>query len=366
MRVRLIEQSDINECINFQALDGKRRTFDQWAWEFLTFDRVCPPFVIVEDNDRVLGTQALIPIRMIDREGIYWSAKSEETLLDPSLRGKNMFKAMYDVLFEYAEKQDFAVIWGFTPATRAFEKLAFEVPCKTTQLFLPFSPASLDIILPSVVNSGRLKKVAYRTALRLAGLLSRAKLGIAPTKCRNLKKDLLIKTLEASPQEAGQLCRQFIKQWGGTTIFRDEAYLKWRIFDNPYIKPVVRGSFYKGNLIGWIAYTIDENSMGYIVDIFLSSELLDQTQLSYVLKEMIRDAAIRMRKCGALGIRAWHLNNHPFDQAVLRAACSVGFFHIKRGESVVFRLMDAGAERVALKSFDNWYVNRIFTEGDLG
>src|SRR5881394_1900426 len=113
------------------------RTTGQWLWEFNRAPSPdgSIPLAIAEFEGRIVGTQALIVIDMISREGTFPTAKSEETLVDASMRGRNLFARMYEPLLEYARSARVAFIWGFTPAQSAFSKAGFDVPVVTSQVF---------------------------------------------------------------------------------------------------------------------------------------------------------------------------------------------------------------------------------------
>ena len=68
---------------------------------------------------------------------------------------------------------------------------------------------------------------------------------------------------------------------------------------------------------------------------------------------------------GAIAIRGWHVNDHPFAELVMRVARSVGFHHVRRGQSVVVRAADPKATSMS-QNFAEWYVTRIFMEGTVG
>ena len=87
------------------------------------------PFVLAKVNGHVVGTQALIPIALIDAEEDFWTAKLEETLVDPAYRGSRVFIQMYEKLFRYEEEHGLVSIWGFTPCS-----LFRRVHCKVGRL----------------------------------------------------------------------------------------------------------------------------------------------------------------------------------------------------------------------------------------
>jgi hypothetical protein len=202
----------------------------------------------------------------------------------------------------------------------------------------------------------------YRSVGLLAQLVSSARIALNK---RRVSDDVEIRTWERPDVNAGAVCRRFIHNWGGTTIYRDSEYLQWRLFDNPYVNSVVRALYIRDNLHGWVAFTLGSDGMGYIVDLTVVDD-----DSPFALKDLVRtlliEAVVSTRNMGAIGVRGWRVNDHPFDKLVYEVSKSIGFFHIKRGHFVVLRNLEAGENRESLTDFDNWYVNRIFTEGVLG
>jgi hypothetical protein len=371
VEIRLIADGEKELCNNFHnRIYKKNRTIQQWEWDFElnNYNKKPIPFAVVKDDGKIVGTQAFIPIRMIDNDGIYWTAKSEETLVDPDYRGQQLFEKMYSLLFNYAGEHEFANIWGFTPAVKAFKRLEFSIPGKTEQIFIPFSNRSIPTMMRKISYGfpkslmDNIKIAMYRSAGIPAQIFSSLKIALNK---RRAIGDLDIRTWDSSDIRTGDLCRRFIQKWGGTTIYRDTEYLQWRLFDNPYVKSVVKALYHHDDLLGWIAFTMGDDGMGYLVDLIIAG---DDTGYSIenLIKALLIEAVIGTRNMGAIGIRGWHVNNHPFDKLVCDVAKSIGFFHIKRGHAVVLYNCEAGKNRISYNRFDDWYISRIFTEGVFG
>ncbi len=371
MEIRLIAEGEEELCNSFHnRIYKKNRTMQQWKWDFVlnNYEKRPIPFAVVEDDGKIIGTQAFIPIRMIDKDGIYWTAKSEETLVDPDYRGKQLLKKMYSFLFDYAEEHEFANIWGFTHAVKALKPLDFSIPGKIDQMFIPFLNRSIPAMMRKIPHGSpksvldNIKIAMFRSAGILAQTISSLRIALNR---KRVIRDLDIRTWDKPDVQTGDLCRRFIQKWGGTTIYRDNEYLQWRLFDNPYVKSVVKALYNQDKSLGWIAFTLGDDGMGYLVDLMIADD-----DSGYAIKDLIKalllEAVIGTRNMGAIGIRGWHVNNHPFDKLICNVAKSIGFFHIKRGHAVVLYNSEAGKKRVSYNRFDDWYVNRIFTEGVLG
>lgn len=357
LKVEFIQDVDIAGANAFYN-DTYRvhRSMAQWHWEFDAAIGGRRAFVVAKVEERIVGTQALMPITMITPDGPVLTAKSEETLVDPSMRGKGVFPAMYQPLLEHAAHNGIQAIWGFTPAYKPFEGVGFSIPARTQQLIFPLSARVADVVGAPAYSGWR--RHALRAGLAGASLLSSARAAAGPRAAAGLR----LAVLDEPPASAAELSQAFVRTWGGTTIHRDASYLRWRFYQNPNVRATMLGAFRGDALVGWIAYSLDHQSMGYLVDALIPRS--DETRL--VLQVLIAQALRTLRAAGAVGIRAWHLNAHPFDKLLLEVAQGIGFYRIRRGEPVVLRLEESLPIAPSLRQWDQWFVTRAFTQGDTG
>lgn len=375
MQIRFIRAEDAPNCNHFyNRLYKETRSIEQWRWSFMSrfLKDGQIPFVVAMENDRIVGTQALMPIPMIDEKGISWAAKSEETLLDPAFRGKGVFEEMYRPLLEYMRLHEFSCIWGFSAASKAFRKIGFSTPGITSQIFLPFSPRAVDSLVKGQPRAGTASKkesgkvALYRALCGVAKCLSAVKNWRAREGRERMsgKGDVVLRTLNRPPTGAAHVMEKFVERWGGQTIYRDNDYLQWRIFDNPYRRAVFRAAYGDGQLVGWIAYTIGDEDMGFVVDIIASAEREEEDRK--IVELLLDDAVNALRGSGATGIRAWRINNHPFDEMLTTVAKRLGFYRVNKGYSAVL-YGNKDSDRIhSVMNFDKWFITRIYTEGRLG
>lgn len=373
--VRLATKADSKDC---NALHNKAygvaRNLDQWNWTFQ--NRLFPdlelPFIVAEDDGKIVGTQALIPIQMIDNDGVYWSAKSEETLVDINYRGHGLFEKMYEKAFEVAKKSNVQSIWGFTPARKAFLRVGFEIPMDTSQLFKPLRAKCVAVLLSngnSNSESVRLKDFFKKILFFLVGAMASTYSNIRQFFTIILKPRLEIvelKHLSSAPEQAKKLCFDFIAHWGGATIYRDQKYLKWRIFDNPFNKANMIGAYVNGELVGYCAFSIGEDEMGYIIDIIVVEPTNSDINSRNIIHKLLSTASSRMSDMGACGIRGWNMTNHKFDKLIADEAKKLGYVSIDRGTAVVLHKSYETNDLRNTIEFENWSVSRIFTEGRNG
>ncbi len=356
MEIDFIKNDEVSACNDFhnQAY-GAMRTEEQWRW---LFNQACSdvlPFIVAKEGGRIVGTQALIPITMVGPEGDMPTAKSEETLIHPSMRGRGVFQKMYDPLFKYADAHGIRAIWGFTPAYKPFISVGFDVPGSTAQLLLPFSTRAISTYGEHLgVGIKRLSLTAATAALTA---YSEVRLALSGE-----RSGFEVKVLNSAPQESGSLCREFAKSWGGLTILRDEDYLNWRYFRNPFLRATLIGIYRENRLLGWLAYAIDESSVGYIIDAIVPKHECSVDVLATLMARAVR----ALRAAGAIAVRSWSVNAHPFDLLFTATARKLGFVKISRGESVVLRLSKDSELAGSISEWGAWHVTRAYTQGTSG
>jgi GNAT superfamily N-acetyltransferase len=363
MEIRFAVPDDAPACNGFyNDYYGTDRTGAQWRWEFVTPTGAGGlPFVVAWDADEVVGTQAFIPIRFIDKKGIFLTAKSEETLVSPKMRGRQLFPKMYEPLFQYAKERDFKSIWGFTPAEKAFRKVGFDVPGHTKQLFLSSGPSSLSAVAN---RQSQATTFGRRFVLSVAGLgLSAWALLCSAGAKPRLEVGERMCNLEDAALFEMTFSQQFIESWGGSTIVRDREYMTWRLFQNPHRRANVVAVVKDDLLLGYVAFALGDDSAGYLIDV-MAAHPSGRREDERITQWLISEAVQRLKRMGANGVRGWTFNNHPYDALVRRVARRRGFVVINRGSAVVLHTRCSEVTRgPSHDDFSNWYVTRVYTEG---
>lgn len=369
MEVRLASPLDVDRCNALHNLYYKAgRTVKQWTWEFVSPNREGPlPFCIAIEHGEVVGTQALIPVPFIDEQGTFMTAKSEETLVSPTMRGRNLLASLYAPLFEMARDRHFASIWGFTPASRAFSKLGFAVPARTRQLFLMLEPTALLGEAERVDRNhiGNSKLFSHAISVALTGWRYVCAAAGCWRKVHLMADEELCSLEDAEPFDTA-FTERFVQRWGGATILRSRDYMAWRVFENPYRRPVVLALMYRGQLAAYVAFCVGDDRAGYLVDL-IAAHPLGRDHDERALHVLFRACVHRLKRMGAKFIRGWSVNDHKFDVVVRRVAGWHGFVLVNKGHDAVFMTSHAQVQRGSSHDdFSNWYVTRLFTEGVTG
>lgn len=363
MEIRYATADDAPACNDFyNSIYSKNRSLRQWEWEFIEPNPPGPlPYVVAIENNDLVGTQAYIPVRFIDEDGAFLTAKSEETLVSARMRGKNILNKMYESLFEHANQRDIKSFWGFTPADKAFLRLGFDIPCKTRMLV---STISIGGLFSLAADGGTIKR---KLGLAMGGVaLTGWRLVRGVGIGRRLKANEVLATMTDAQPFTSDYSRRFIASWGGTTILRDAAYMQWRLFDNPHLTSGVLGLEVDGGLAAHIAYAIDGNRVGRIIDVMSAhpSGRADDERLTRIL---LAEAVRSLQAQGARVITGMTVNDHPYDALIRKLSKQLGFANLNRGSSVVFHTNFGNTKRGSSHDdFGNWFVTLLFTEGQLG
>lgn len=373
LKIRMATIEDAEACNEFHNnIYGTSRTIEQWKWTFVNDNLPGSElfYCIAEDEGVIKGTQAMILIQMIDGNGIYLTAKSEETLVSQDFRGKGLFEKMYDQVLSLAAEKNIEIIWGFTTAEKAFKKVGFNIPLHTSQLFRPCRLKVVGTLLPSSGKTSygvwqKIKKYIYYTAAILILVFAWSKRNFSKFYVQR-EENILLRDLDGPHSGLTKLSNAFIAQWGGATIYRDEKYLNWRIFNNPFCRANVIGAFINEDLVGYCCFALDENELGYIVDIFAAELMGLEVDVHNIVYQLLSAATTRLSQMGAVGIRGWNMTNHKFDLVVRKQAKRLGYLSIKKGSSVVFKRLSTSERQKQRADFDNWSVSRIYTEGRSG
>lgn len=350
------EAEAVNDFYNFVYKEN--RSLATFRWEFMNAPAGKAVYVIAKDaaTGRVVGTQCAIPIILETADGRkIRSAKSEDTLVDPSYRGLSIFERMYDLLFEACKADGILYIWGFTSAKKPFSKLGFEIPFDHSQSLLVNGIGTSYRYL-SKLNT----KNTFVSKAKIAALCIYAK-------CASWKR-LFVKnapSLEGvtithgSKNELIDIAQAIkLNTNQGFWIHQDLPFLTWRLRDNPYYDKIVNFTFGDSvSTIGNVVFNHHKDGVWYLIqDTYAAS--LTATQRDTLLNRAIQ--GLRAAEKGNVKlIRTWDFAHNAHGLSEIKQRGKLGFIHLDRGISFVWKNLDPDN---ALSSLD-FQLSRIASQG---
>lgn len=343
------------DYININAfhnrIDKPNRTMEQFYWEFRDGPIGPSIYVVAEDGDKIVGTNCVIPINLIDSNGnLYKSGKSEDTLVDPTYRGQNIFNNIYEFLFEECKKQGVSVIWGFTSANKPFEKLGFEIP------YVHHQGLAVNYVLNSynyLVTLNPKNKFVDKVKIAALCLFSKLKFKLNITE-KSYKYEF-IELIENSSNVEQLIFSNLEANPSTFSIHQNESFQNWRIYSNPNYYQ--RNSFVfkdkNGNLIAFFQTNTTKNKVAYINQSVFLAEIDDQEK-----SKMIRIVTNHLFKKGVIIVRNWLFDTNDLNKNEIEVFNKAGLFYLNRGIGLVWKKLDDND-----LSPNNFYLSRIASQG---
>ncbi|NLT18807.1 MAG: GNAT family N-acetyltransferase [Clostridiales bacterium] len=330
---------------------------DVLEWVYFNRKEYGTCLVIAEKNGRIIGSQGLIPIRMIGNKRVFLSAKSESTLISKQYRGQGIFEEMYSKIFEIAAQRGIIIIWGFTKATKAFVKLDFTLPVRLSLGYI-----SLDITKSFKFFLEKLKKyhgnTSYLVALPLMIYLLIKRLHLSAWLIYSGMKyhshSKKVRELSKADSEFNELLSMMNGQHQKNrviTINKDMSYMNWRIFDNPFIDYKI--SMYSDNEAkGFIIYYV-RNGILVITDYYCTLDRVFPMLLSRALRHGL------ISKCWC--VRFFDKESKE-NQKYRKYFKFYSYMQFKNMIPMVLKTIGdslVGGEQ----EIEKWFITEIFTQG---
>lgn len=348
INIRKAREEDVN-AINafYQSVYGKSRDEKQFNWEYNSSPAGKSIYVLAEHNGEIVGTQAAIPYFLVSGSGeTFLSAKSEDTLVSPKHRGKQIFEKMYVFLLEECKKQNILVIWGFTYADKPFKKIGFEIPYK----------ACLGLLVQDVrwantyLNNLSLRRTAKeRLGIFVLTVFSFCKANLSyclPGKSAKLK----LGSIELSGSGKNYLHSK--EQFG---LLLDQAFLNYRINSNPY---PARYSTYacweNDRLLISATYSISETGVCYFIHLYFAPETTKATAREF-MRALLKVEEVKSSKL----LRFWGFRHNLQNRKEVEYLSACGFTFINKGIQMVWKKLD---EKSPLKP-ENFVLSRMASQG---
>lgn len=350
---RLATENDYKNINNFHnRIYQNNRTISQFYWEFHNCPFGKSIYVIAIDNDKIVGTNCVIPIIVTNSNGdMIKTGKSEDTLVDPEYRGQNIFNNIYEFLFKECANNGIKIIWGFTSAKKPFQKIGFKTPFDHQQ----------SLIVNSILGSYRYLSVlnqnnGLKQKTQILALCILSKLKSLKGEFITVKTKLSIEENTIITDNVSELIESYsIKNPSLFYIFQNKEFQHWRIYDNPNYHKIHTFGAYDVNkkLVALIILNSHPNGVAYVIQSSFDSSVSfsEKTSLlNYTTKSMF--------KKGITLIRNWHFDNNQQNKEEIDVFKKANFLVLKKGISFVWKEID----HIQLNP-NNFLLSRISTQG---
>lgn len=320
-----------------------------WDWEFGKNKGAV--FTVAKDGDVIAGTQSMLSEDICKDGKRIKAAKSETSYLSGDYRGKKIFEQLYELAIQETVKNGTEVIWGFTPAVKAWKKnlgfYVYEESMSNTVLYTYSCDMQNAIAKSSNALYGFAKYFKFRGQYN--SFLGRCKQFLNTS----IKLDASSKL--KSTDDLDQLYQQINNATKGLIhLCMDERFVNWRVNNNPVLQ-YKQLYFYSGSeLAGYVMYTISKDHLS-IAD---ATYNLDENILKYMLSYLVshHKEAFTIEYWGN---RASVINDVIFDTLEKLG----GSTQLDKGRNFVCQLYNDKLARPGFEDMSKWYINGLWTEG---
>lgn len=349
--IRKLDESDFASANDlYLKVYEKERSIQKFIWEFVDGPAGKAIYVGAFDGDKLIGTQAAIPLYFINENGEkILTAKSEDTLLDPEYRGKGLFDKMYKLLIDECLKAGIVSIWGFTYAKKPFLKLGFEIPFETNNAICVFNPVESYKYLSRLNLQNRL-----REKFMIAGFVFISYL----KKMFYFKKELDLNIKFKNVSSNVSLLKKILKSDNCQTLDQDEKYIDWRIKSNPYSNDYKECCLVneQSEKVASIIFNIRSDGFAYIEQM-----LFDRLLPVSVKKSIISNLLSYLKERKVFLVRFWGMECNHINAEEIGLLKDCGFVFSGKGTAFVYRKIDPDLYVNPSKIL----ISRLFTQGNV-
>jgi hypothetical protein len=314
-----------------------------WQFQRIPAD---PVLIVATHDGRPICTQSFLPHTLQIGTAEVRSVKSEHSFLLPKYRGTPVFTDAYAMGLQEAWDAGSSICWGFTPAVKVWrDRLKFEVyptvmyEC-TALIGRPRIPTPLfqRSTIRSLWDMIRYTGASFRNVFRSG----------------SHKKYSVSDKIPTDPQ-IGQL----IAAMGGGNIVRikmEEAFVRWRVHENPNLKYMVRAFERDGVLRGYFLVALSKRSSRPAAHLseFLFREKGDGIAMLDVLGKEL--AAMQSNMVHYFGNRTNSINRQVFELLAGRFATDMAL-------SKAMALVVKSDRDLFDHDVSAWYINGLWTQG---
>jgi hypothetical protein len=361
----------------YNKITGRCRTNAQYRWEWLQTPHGAGSIWIIAESESgdIVGHHGLLPFHLDYFGKTFLLGKTENTVLHPKYSGTGIYFIYEKRFLQEGQAKYDLLCTTFAHGTPG--KIRRKLGYQAVGRHLTYTKVIKYTYIKKLITALIEKKIPHRILrLILNGIVHILSYPstILFSKRGDIEKTITVQKAENIDAIGEQLDRFWNgnKDKFGITVNRTSIYLKWRIFENPYVTYEFLTATKRGVIVGYAITkppTGDGNE-GVIVDLVCDRQ-------DEILFNTILDAAIRhLVEANAHAVRFSTLDSHNF---LNRCLVKNGFLPIQKiatfirkylpgdknaEESVLLvKVINKNINHTKMYNPDNWYFTDLFLEG---
>lgn len=367
LEIRLLRDNEHEKVIDFfnnaQSIDHKEqldfRSQEIFDWEFCKGPAGKAIYIVAVDNSetgesKFVGIQCAIPLLMLTSKGNeILTAKSEDLYIDifgmRKYKGRDILKEIHALLLEECARIGVQYLWGITNMLATHHRLHFEMVAKSNQAILVLKPRAAYSYL-SKLNV----KNTWKEKLKIVALSFISK-AMGLKKCTISSKISNYEIIDRQFDNASLINHLSPDGSEYATLRQNEAYLKWRMFNNPSgIKYTIRQFVMDKTLYGELVYS-KRNGLVFIEQMLFDAGVATITRLAFV-KTILSEISVT----GAHIVRFNGYEHNALNKSEINILKILGFMIVPRG--IWFAIKPVGQPETQISS-TQIHLSRLYTQG---
>lgn len=318
-------------------------------WEFTTFKDTLV-FKLYSFNNKLVASQAMLPVRLIINGAEVSTAKSETSYLSKDHRGQNHFENLYFSTLEESKQKGFQLIWGFTAAVKVWKsKLNFDVvDSNISEATMPLS---------KYPSNEFLKKYTPNKIVLAAKLMLYSIFRSFEKKHKYVVDEKAMKVAFEFPEAS--VMKEFQRKLAdkfGISVYLDmnQDYINWRVKTNPLLN--YHGCFFynQSGLTGYAIYSINDGRLS-IADL----SYLDIETGKYIINYILNKNTDHISSVFYFGNDDSEYGKSVFGLLSLYKATIIK----SAWANTVIKDISEGNKYVRQLDTSKWFINGLWTEG---
>ncbi len=331
-----------------------------WTWEFKTWPKKTVLAIIKNrSNNNIIGTQFMMPAVLQIKNADVLTGKSENSHIDPILRGQGLFERLYDVAIEDCKLKGLNFLWGFTPAIKVFEKklkfdifenTMFNVSVATGMSRWAVVKAANKNIATAFAKFGfhffkycnyKFKHAAFANKIQYRKLIADFNVANEIVNWNDMEK--LYEDLKKSYHDFAH-------------IKMDKAYFDWRIANNKS-QNYTTNFFYRDNILQGYYIFAKKNYSANLTDFTPLNPSVANVMVCHLLNELNSAGLSELNYFGNIDFEINRSNFSLLQNFGFKTKLTDGM------PFVLKNISDNQGYDIFLSESKNWYLNGLWTEG---
>ncbi len=296
------------------------RTNAQWMWEFASSSPEPPPYTVATHQNRIIGTQAYVPIELLHDGSVALSGKDEDTLIHPRFRGMGLLDEMYGRLLPRARKDGVAVLWGFTSTA----------------------------VRPLIRNG-------YRSIGRFEVMRAN------PFRHTRRRTGVPVTELPEPDERCDRFSIEFGRRVGGLTLHLSARFLRWRLYENPFRHYHVFAAHADDRIVGLSVFKIEHQQAAGMVSDLVAIPTASH-DLTDILNALLLPGLDLFRSHGCSAAEARPSGQHPFNRIVRTVLARHGFESVPAPSAPEFLVLPLAGDDQSFVNMNRWRITELMRE----